>query len=137
MKKMFGTALILAIFMLTNVAFAETVDSQQTLEISENLSMVEDNEANTVSPVPISDNHETNSEIKPTATYRYIVLYNGVNVRTGPGMNYTSIGHVNKGDYVYSRDYGVSDGKGYYWLYVTGPACGAGYVRTDMIRESN
>lgn len=88
----------------------------------------------------LSENVVLNSKkelYEPMGTYKYVILYNGVNVRTGPGTNYKSIGTVNKGDFLWSSNLPVpaQDGTNKAWLYVYGPPCGAGYIRTDMFAE--
>lgn len=60
--------------------------------------------AGTVLDDAISNTSVTQSEgndqldIQRRGPYKAVVLYNGVNIRSGPGTQYPSYGHMNKGD---------------------------------------
>lgn len=71
----------------------------------------------------------------------YQVLYNNVNIRSGPGTNYPSYGLLQKGDGLYRVDFnpGVkTDSQGYKWYHLnvmTGANTGvSGWVRGDQIK---
>lgn len=71
----------------------------------------------------------------------YEVLYNNVNIRSGPGTNYPSYGHLQAGDGLYRTDFNPgqkTDSQGYTWYHLnvmTGVNEGVtGWVRGDQIR---
>lgn len=71
----------------------------------------------------------------------YEVLYNSVNIRSGPGTNYPSYGHLQKGDGLLRTDFNPgqrTDSQGYTWYHLnvmTGINTGVtGWVRGDQIK---
>ena len=69
--------------------------------------------------------------------YKCEVTANHVNIRSGPGTNYKSLGQQNKGDIVYMHRFAPGD-DGEIWAYCL---CGYpnkgvyGYIRQDFLRE--
>lgn len=71
----------------------------------------------------------------------YQVLYNSVNIRSGPGTNYASYGHLQAGDGLFRTDFNPgqkTDSQGYTWYHLTvmtGNNEGVvGWVRGDQIK---
>ena len=65
--------------------------------------------------------------------YKGMVLYNGVNIRSGPGTQYPSYGHMNKGDIVWIYNYNHQP-----WAYVLCDSPHKGqfaYIHMQYIQE--
>lgn len=128
MKKKLTCALLLAlclVMVMGTTAFATPATLKNFEIISKDVPAVS----------PIFDS-ELFGSITPLGIYKAMVIGNGVNVRSGPGTEYPSYGHMNWGDIVYVHRYGQgADGA---WAYVL---CGAphtglyAYIHTDYIME--
>lgn len=73
------------------------------------------------------------SDIKQRGPYKGMVTQNGVNIRTGPGTQYPSYGHMNKGDIVWIYNYINAP-----WAYVLCDSPHKGqfaYIHMQYIRE--
>ena len=95
--------------------------------------------AGTVLDDAISNTSVTQSEgndqldIQRRGPYKAVVLYNGVNIRSGPGTQYPSYGHMNKGDIVW-----IYNGYNDPWIYVLCDSPHKGqfaYIHKDYIEE--
>lgn len=95
--------------------------------------------AGTVLDDEISNTSVTQSEgndqldIQRRGPYKAVVLYNGVNIRSGPGTQYPSYGHMNKGDIVW-----IYNGYNDPWIYVLCDSPHKGqfaYIHKDYIEE--
>ena len=97
MKKFF--ALILAVCAVTVVSIPAFAASD-----------VETPATNTTANQMVEDDQQS---VQPRGPYKGMVLYNGVNIRSGPVTQYPSYGHMNKGDIVWIYNYDYSP-----WVYV-------------------
>lgn len=138
------TKVLAIFFVLTSLIISASASTPQ-----ENTQFVEPER---VSPVELQSMQEKYNQVQaslaegtlPRDISRgcfYKVLYNNVNIRSGPGTNYPSYGHLQKGDGLFRTDFNPgqkNDSQGYTWYHLnvmTGTNTGvSGWVRGDQIK---